>query len=812
MPQEYQRLGTGSSRSRNEEETFPSSPPRYNDIDGNYERNESSSAYMEQFEIEEPVEEQSLLNRAHSFSKKFANNVQTRIIHPVTRMIDPIYEGYKFLQLQYERSILKLGNPLVIKRLLYVLVMMVIVFGISKYGSNDTLSGVTSGFARGKFYDVEKLAGTVGKLIDTKAMKEHLEYFSSIPHMSGSKGDLALARYIEKYMKNNGLHNVEINEFQSFINYPSKKDTFLRLADGSFEATLFEKHNENMEFLSFNPNGLNTVETITTEYLYVNFGRDEDFQRLTEHGVNVKGKILLVKYGGNVPEPNKIFTAAKHEAKAVVFITPKLEASDNAIQRSNVGLTRMASGDILTPGWSSEDGYVSRLSWEKSEITPKIPSIPISWKDGQALVKKLSGGFNFEDGSSGDGNSPSPKLNLKVSDTDRPVHPIWNVVGSIGGREQGEKGVIIGSQRDALCYGTMGCNTGVAAFLELIKIFTSLQRRYQWSPSRSIHFVSFDATDYNLAGSTEWIENRKEPLRKDGYLYIDLSDLVTGDELHINMHPFLKEVLHDALGKVTTGDKTLLSLIESQGGASIENTFMETKNYLPFINLVNMPALEVKYRGKNNQVKNTCYDNFQHFEDSDIDRSMSKHSQLVELIARIVMEFAEAPWIPYNFLDLSDMLNSYEQDLEKYASSITASLTVKPLLHYDGLKRSIALLKDVSSQYHQWVSDWKSFIFESGGLEPPMYSMMRWRWNDNMIDFNSNLLKREIHPKRPGYKNMLFGLPFNAPADDPGEFAWNTMPFIREALSQGDFSRAQEEINLLALALEDAAKSYSNLH
>ena len=76
---------------------------------------------MEQFEIDDPQ------LPASGLLVKFANNFNTRILRPVTRIIDPIYEGYKYFQMQYERSILKLGNPLVVKRLLYVSFVMVIV-------------------------------------------------------------------------------------------------------------------------------------------------------------------------------------------------------------------------------------------------------------------------------------------------------------------------------------------------------------------------------------------------------------------------------------------------------------------------------------------------------------------------------------------------------------------------------------------------------------------------------------------------------------------------------------------------------------
>lgn len=179
---------------------------------------------MEQFEIDDPQ------LPASGLLVKFANNFNTRILRPVTRIIDPIYEGYKYFQMQYERSILKLGNPLVVKRLLYVSFVMVIVFGITKYSDNDSISGASVGaFTRGRFYDIDKVGESITHFIDPKEMKEHLEYFSSIPHITGTKGDLALAKYVQSFFKNNGLHHVELNELESFTNYPDKTKTYLKV-------------------------------------------------------------------------------------------------------------------------------------------------------------------------------------------------------------------------------------------------------------------------------------------------------------------------------------------------------------------------------------------------------------------------------------------------------------------------------------------------------------------------------------------------------------------------------------------------------
>ncbi|KAK6456659.1 uncharacterized protein RJT20DRAFT_33464 [Scheffersomyces xylosifermentans] len=845
----HSRAGHSSnSHQNNNSQTHYNNDPNANDVNDDINLLNTPAPPMEQFEMEEdfdedPVQREGLLVRASLMTKKFASNFNNSFIHPVSKMIDPIYEGYKYLQLQYEKSILKLGNPLVVKRLLYVFFIMSIIFFITRYNINDGINGSSGGaFSAGKFYDIDVLGEVVKDIVDRKLMKENLEYFSSMPHITGSRGDLTLAKYIETYMANNGITIIDFSELQSSTNYPvsNEKETYVKLSDDSFGARLYEMENKDMEYLAYNPNALNTIsdKPLEGKYIYCNYGLPEDFKKLQDNGISIADAIILIKYGGPMPEPNKVHYAQENKAKAIIFLSPKIEFGadgskaehSDVIQKFNVGLTRISPGDVLTPGWSSEGGYVTRLPWFKSQTTPKIPTIPISWKDSEVFLSKLKDtGVQFDDGFfSGDGSN-APSIKMKISNEERANHQIWNIVGSIQGREQAEKGIIIGSSRDSACFGTQSANTGTIVMLELVKVFTSLQRKFNWSPSRSIYFISFDATEYNLAGSTEWIENRKESLKKEGYTYIDLSDAVTGDDLSIKANPFLHEVIKNALRKVQSDvskrddnnenndDRKKISLYDlykkqNKGKDDISNELIESKNYIPFINLANVPSMEIKYSGKK-YPRNSCYDNFETFENSQIDPNMDKHHQLVEVLSLVTLDLAETPIIPYNFNDMQFRLGQYARDLSDYANEIAQKLNQpnKPQMHFESLFSAIDVLKISGARFQDFSNSWKQYVIGSADIEPSVLAMNRWKWNDNMLQFNQKFILRDVHPRRPGFVNILFGVPYLAPENSDGKHQWNSFPSIRDYLSQGDFGRAQHEINLLANLISQAAHEFLDL-
>lgn len=802
---------------------IPAFPPSYDELGPQNSDVFHSGPPIEQFEIDEdevyePAKRESLVKRALFATRKFAYTFRDRVGGPVARYMDPLCEGYKYFHMKYELFLLKLGNPLVVKRLIYVFFVIMLMYFVTLSENSDGVNGASGGaFSMGKFYDVDMLGNTIKLYIEAATLKENLEYLSSMPHLAGTTGDLALARYVESYFHNNGIQLIDFHELESFLNYPKKEGTYLKLGDGSFSATLSEGSDDQMEKLAFSPNSPSTKGEISAKYVYANYGDPEDIIKLDEARVSVKDAILLIRYGGKTPEANKVFAASRLGAAAVVFISPSIEwagkSHDDMIQRKNVGLTRYCYGDVLTPGWSSHSNYFGNLAWEKSNTTPKIPTIPISWKDGKTLIEKLGkSGADFGDGLYSGEGSDENTLKLNVQHEERITHLIWNVVGSIRGREQATKGIIIGAARDAMGHGASSSASSTATLLELVKIFTSLQRRFDWYPSRSIYFASFDATEYNLGGAGEWLEEKREQLAEEGYAYIDINDIAVGDQLTIQSNPLLHGIIKDELKKIELPEKdkkkdilTLYDLFKSQNGGNdrISNNMVEVKNYVPFINSLNIPSMNLGFRGKD-VPQGSVLDNFHNFE-KELDSSMEKHIQMVELLARVCLRLAEEPMLPFDLIGLAERLSSYQKDLEKYANDKIALFRSSIKLDYSRLTSAIQESQQHFRDLDRFANQWREFITSTSPLEPATLANTRKECNVNMMEFSLNFVVLEGHISRVGYHNSLFGTPYDAPAFDNGSYEWNTFPMVRDLVAEGKFDKAQAEINRLADVLSRSA-------
>jgi N-acetylated-alpha-linked acidic dipeptidase len=797
----------------------PHNPPSYDDIGeaapsgraasprDSASLSRAASLDIEQFEIDDGMRrgDASGGRRWLKGARRLAACLGSTVVRPVAQMADPLCEGYRYFLAMYERGVLKVGNPLVVKRLLYVFFILGVIVAVTRYSpEEDAGHHLGGGFSLGVLFDVDKLAAAIPSMIDTKLIKENLEYFLLMPHLAGTRGDLALARYTERYMANAGIRDHSTSELLIRVNYPRAADTYLRLADGEVEATLREGAADTggIERFAFNPNALNTNGEVLGPYLYAGFGTAADLDAVVAAvgGDNaLDGAILFVKYGGALPEANKVRLATDLGAKAVVFVTPPYRDADgvhdDVISRCNVGLGRYSTGDVLTPGWLLGDGYVTRLPWFKSETTAKIPTLPVLHRDAQRFLARLRGGVKLGDtwlGTFGD----NPRAVLKVTNDERAVHQIWNVAGLIEGREQPEKGLIIGAARDAMGY-ALG-STGAAVMLELVKIFTLLQRRYNWTPARSIYFVSFDGTEYNLAGLTEWIESRKDLLQKEGYAYLDISDVVAGGDLSVTASPLLSGVIRKALGEVRDLEHegaTLLDRLHDGG-----HNLIEEKNYIPFVNLLNIPAAEIRFGAAAPPPPNSCFDTFARTERAD--PKMHRHRMVTEALARVVLYLSETPIIPLDYVELARHVKRATAQLERRGVDTAA------------LARAVRALEVAALRVAEWTLGWRKYIEELGGAEPTLLLLNRWKQNDRLVAFNSLFVMKSFKAPRPSYVNVLFGVPFGAPSDRrevPDGADCNVFPAVYDALAAGDLARAQREVDLLAQLTERAADDIQRL-
>lgn len=306
--------------SEGEAEDLPPEPPEYVDDSNEGEPNEHRSS-MESMIIEDVQDNERLVSKFRRFRDQFSDNV----VEPMReKIVDPMAQLLGMASDKVDHYLNKIGNPLILRRFFYIFAMSAITYMVLTSGF---IPGERTSAYKGMFSDHGVLLQYAKSSIDLSKFERDWEYLSSMPHMSGTKGDSAIRHFIEESMNNNRLRLVKENEYLAYSNYP--QEMYLKAFKNDQEVDI-ELTPEN-----FNPLAA-TGKLKKVSLIYANMGITEDLQRLKDQDVLVGDYILLVHYGKLVSE--QVLAAQKYGAQGLIFITSPFEENKDVIQQRSVGM------------------------------------------------------------------------------------------------------------------------------------------------------------------------------------------------------------------------------------------------------------------------------------------------------------------------------------------------------------------------------------------------------------------------------------------------------------------------------------------
>src|SRR5437867_10209385 len=327
------------------------------------------------------------------------------------------------------------------------------------------------------------------------SMRTHLRIITAAPHVAGTPADRATAEYVRDRLAASGW-DARIEAVPVYLNYP--REARLELVEPVHQSLALREKGVEWDKDSFDGNvfdafhGYAAAGDVTAPVVYANYGDRDDLKKLAELGVDVRGKIVLTRYG-KIFRGLKVRNAERAGAAAVVIYSdpaddgfakgdpyPRGPARPaDAIQRGSVQFLSEGPGDPTTPGWPSREGG-KRLKPSEVKGIPRIPSIPIAWAEAEPILEALEGPVAP---SGWQGGLPltyhvgegAAKLRLETTQ-DYAVRPIWNVIATLKGRESPDQWVVCGNHRDAWTHGAIDPNSGTIAMLEMARAIGSLAK------------------------------------------------------------------------------------------------------------------------------------------------------------------------------------------------------------------------------------------------------------------------------------------------------------------------------------------------
>src|ERR1035438_9238322 len=663
---------------------------------------------------------------------------------------------------------------------------------------------------------------------DSKLAEEHLRILTKVPHMAGTIEDKATADYVAQKFRSAGL-DTQIVEYKVWMNYPAEIRVDLTAPAG------IEMHGPTRERVDNDPyqddprvvmpfNGMSPSGDAEADVVYANYGTPEDFEKLDKLKVDVRGKIVLVRYGQNF-RGVKVFVAQEHGAAGVIIYSDPADDGwrrgdkypegpwrpDTGVQRGTVGYMFEFPGDPTTPGVASLPSLPEsqRISPQQSSQMPKIPVTPLSYHDVWPVLQHLGGPdsprewqgalpFTYHVG-------PGPsKLRMHLRQ-DYQFRTLWDVIGRVSGRNLPDEWVVAGNHRDAWVYGAVDPNSGTAAMLEAVHGVGDLLKS-GWKPKRTLIFASWDGEEEGLMGSTEWVEQHESELASAA-AYFNMDVAVSGPKFGASAVPSLKQFLRDVTKVVPSpkggtvyeawqkaaqpyaastqppteaiGDSRRLPAVQVKGDVPVGD-LGSGSDYTAFLQHLGIPSSDVSSSGPYG-VYHSVFDNFAWFKKFG-DPDFVYEQQMARVFGLEAVRMADADVLPY--------------DYEEYGKEIAAYLDAARKRAEDKFGEHALDFRAVDSAARR---------FEAAGVKilakqknPPQDAA---RLNQALRGAERAMLEPEGLPHRPWFRHVIY-----APGEYTG-YAAVVIPGVNEALDKGDSERAREQLAALAAALDRAAKA-----
>lgn len=695
--------------------------------------------------------------------------------------------------------------------------------------------------------------------LNAKNVDQFIKELSAVPHHVGSPGGEADAKYILNKFKSWG-YDAQIETFYVLFPTPLIRELSMT-GTQNFKASLKEpalKEDATSGQLATQLPVYNCWSAdgdVTAELVFVNYGVPADYETLARMGIDVKGKIVIAKYGQSWRGIKPKVAQEQGALGCIIYSDPKEDGyfqgdvypkgpyrPEFGAQRGSVEDMPIYPGDPLTPGIGATKD-AKRIDQKDAGNLLKIPVIPISYADALPLLQSLEGQVAPE---AWRGALPityhvgpsKNKVHLKLS-FDWNIRPIHNIIATLKGSEFPDEWVIRGNHHDAWVNGAADPISGQAAMMEEARSIGEMVKT-GYKPKRTIVYCAWDGEEPGLMGSTEWVEYHADELQQKAVLYINSDGNGRGflgaggsQALEPAFTEIIKEVQDPQTNTSVYDRKKSYDIINAASAkakkeALANNTFeLEAlgsgSDFSPFAQHIGIPSMNLGFGGEDDGGEYhsiyDSYDLYRKFKDPTFEYGVL----LAKTAGHTTLRFANAETLPFDFRNLQKTLSKYVTEVSTLADNMRENTTVENQLikdkHYSIASNVTApLLPPVAKDEVPYISfaplqnavavlEKSTRVLNDAIVAGNISAVKKNELNKKLYRAEQELLTKDGLPRRSWYRHAVY-----APGFYTG-YGVKTLPGVREAIEQRNWKEAQEQIevaagaiNQLAVYLGEAAK------
>ncbi|MBP7588574.1 MAG: M28 family peptidase [Thermoanaerobaculia bacterium] len=689
-------------------------------------------------------------------------------------------------------------------------------------------------------------------LISKADLRAWLEHLAARPHHVGSDWGRANAEWMRDLFASWG-YEARIETFDVLFPTPTVRRLEMvaptrfraRLDEGSVaEDPTSKQRNEQLPGY----NAYSIDGDVEGELVYVNFGLPADYEELALHGIDVKGKIVLARYGGSW-RGIKPKVAAEHGAVGcLIFSDPSGDGytqgdvwpkggwrSRDSVQRGSVADMPIHSGDPLTPEVGATKG-AARLPLAEAKTLTRIPVLPISYGDAEPLLRALAGPMTPE---SWRGALPFPyrfgpgpaRVHLEVA-FDWTLKPVHDVIAVLPGAELPDEWIVRGNHHDAWVNGASDPVSGMVSLLAEAKAVGALAKG-GFRPRRTLVYAAWDGEEAGLLGSTEWAETHAAELRDKAVAYLN-TDSVSRGLLGVGGSQSLERLVNE-VGRAVVDPERGVSVLERAKAAAIAQGDDKARatlrarsdlriealgsgsDFTPFLQHLGIAALNTGFGGEEQYGQyHSIYDSIAHFERFG-DPGFDYVAKSAEVNGRLTLRLSEAEVLPFTLDRTAEAIAGYASELTALTDGLRAAADERerlladkslelaadpqqtfvappaldrvPFLEFAPLQNAVALLSRAAADFEKARAE---------AVERGLDAAARAELNRFLRTFERRLTTEAGLPGRSWYRHQV---------DAPGQYTGygaKTLPAIREAIEQRQWEEANTQIRQIAALLDTA--------
>lgn len=689
-------------------------------------------------------------------------------------------------------------------------------------------------------------------LLKASNQDEWMKFLSSHPHHVGSPQDKANAEYMANLFRSWGYQTEIVSYWPLF---PTPKTRVLELLGSKpYKAKLEEptlaadktsgqKAEQLPTYNAYSADG-----DVTAELVFVNHGIPADYEELEKMGVDVKGKIVIAKYGGSW-RGIKPKVAYEHGAiGCIIYSDPEDDGyaqgdvypegafrPKDGVQRGSVMDMPVYPGDPLTPDYAATK-EAKRLAIKDAVTIMKIPVLPISYEDALPFLQSLGGQvvpqswrgalpITYHVGPS------KEKVHLKL-EFNWDLKQLYDVIAKLPGSELPNEWIIRGNHHDGWVNGAADPLSGMVAELEEARAISELVKK-GFKLKRTLVYCAWDGEEPALLGSTEWAEDHQEELKQKAVVYINSDGngrgFINASGSH-TLETFFNEIANDVMDPqtgVSIKERLYARAIVTADTAN-RTKLLGNKNiklgalgagsdYSPFLQHLGIASLNLGFGGESSGGSyHSIYDSYDHFIRFG-DPGFQYGVALTKTAGRVTMRLANADVLPIDFNAFYKTVNDYVGELKTLLDNTRTETDQEnemiqeklfdlakdpkktyntpkpkesvPYLNFSDLENAMVQLKNKAEEFQKQYK---------GATQLPVEKQKEL--NQILFKVEQSLINDKGLPRRPWYKHEIY-----APGYYTG-YGVKTLPAIREAIEQRNWKEAQEGIQVVSKTMEAYAQ------